>query len=76
MRLARLQHLALFVEMFVNVIFVMSCLYSAVNLTRVRKQGFIRNYVLLLLRKVPLNVWGRTVSMKHRVEWVVGAGGG
>ena len=35
----------LFVEMYIIVVFVMSCLYSAVSLTLVR--AFYRNYLLL-----------------------------
>ena len=33
---------ALFLKMSVNVVFVMSCLYSAVSLTRIREWRFIR----------------------------------
>ena len=38
----KVQYLRLFVEMCVNVVFVMSCLYSAVSLTLVREQRFTR----------------------------------
>ena len=33
---------ALFAEMYVNVVFVMQCLYSAVSLTLVKEQRFVR----------------------------------
>ena len=56
---ARLQYLrfCLF-EMFVNVVFVIRCLYSAVSLTLVKEQRFIRiiyyyyYYVPLYLQKI------------------------
>ena len=38
----RLQYLRLFVEMYANAIFVISCLYSEVSLTVVREERFIR----------------------------------
>ena len=38
----RLQYLRLFVEMYVNVVFVIRLLYSAVSLTLVREQRFIK----------------------------------
>ena len=46
----RLQHLrfCLF-EMYVNVVFVIRCLYRAVSLTLVREQRFIRIIILILI---------------------------
>ena len=37
------------VELFVNILFVMSCLYSTVSLTWVREEHFIRTLLLLSL---------------------------
>ena len=39
----------MFAEMYVNVVFVIRCLYSAVSLTLVKEQGLIRFFILLLL---------------------------
>ena len=40
---ARLQYLRFYLfEMYVNVVFVLRCLYSAVSLTLVKEQRFIR----------------------------------
>ena len=38
-----------FAEMYVNLVFVIKCLYSAVSLTLVKEQRFIRIILLLLL---------------------------
>ena len=54
---ARLQYLRFYLfEMYVNVLFVITCLYTAVSLTLVKEQRFIRMIydLLLLLPILPL----------------------
>ena len=38
-------------EMYVNVVFVVRCLYSAVSLTLVREQRFIRIIIVIIIIK-------------------------
>ena len=57
---ARLQYLRFcWFEMYVNMIFVIRCLYSAVSLTPVREQRFIKKKkkTIIIVIKFPVCLW-------------------
>ena len=64
---ARLQYLrfSLF-EMYVHVVFVIRCLYSAVSLTLVKEQRFIRMMMMMMLMMtVHVEVWIWMATFRH-----------